>query len=149
MANVACFDQPAVVPTDDFPSEDVALGSSPGAGLGNGQLHSANRLLWIRSHCSDLCFEGAKGCLSAPVCKPETGLAGICTGLRERMDPWCVREAQDQMRRMSESPVSAGNDQVIRQHLSRSRRIRTRVRNRRLSPVAGRDLLSAGGGPRW
>jgi len=111
----ASFDQPAVVPTDDF-REDVALGQALAQDWEMGQLtqrfDSVDKITLFRS-----LFRGREDVI-APVYKPENWSRGICTGLRERMDPWCVREAQDQMRRMSESPVSAGNRSSIRQHLS-------------------------------
>jgi len=117
MANVACFDQPAVVPPDDCPSEDVALGSSPGAGLGNGQLTQrstpADKITLFRS-----LFRGREDVYPRRFASRKTGLAGYAPACANE---WIRGVCEKPRIKCAECPnrrFLPVTDQVIRQHLS-------------------------------
>lgn len=117
MANVACFDQPAVVPPDDFPSEDVALGSSPGAGLGNGQLTQrstpADKITLFRS-----LFRGREDVYPRRFASRKSGLAGYAPACANE---WIRGVCEKPRIKCAECPnrrFLPVTDQVIRQHLS-------------------------------
>ena len=49
------------------------------------------------------------GCLSPPVREPENREGRVCSGLRQRMGSRRVREAENQMRGLSQPPFSSGD----------------------------------------
>ena len=71
----------------------------------------------------------------------KTGKAGLCTRLRQRVGARDLREAPDQVRRLSQPRFLPVTDEVIRWHLSGQDADGQRFRRGRLSDAAGRDLF--------